>query len=134
MKEEGLSSYNAFKRVMETTNLYNENVIGTGKATGPVPLLNEYSEREEVEEANNNVYNGGSNAAKPVNARLKKASAAPPPVPTQEAKPAAIPAPWHVETNAQKRKRLANAANKRKTANNKNKKGGKRRTRSRRSL
>ncbi len=73
---------------------------------------------------------GGSNATQPVNARVKKGSIQPPSVPVKETKPVQIAAPWHVETENQKRKRLANAANKRKqTANNKNKKGGKRRTR-----
>ncbi len=59
MKEEGLSSYNAFKKVMATTNLYNENAMGVGQAYGP--WLNGYKEpEEEVEEANNTVYNGGT--------------------------------------------------------------------------
>lgn len=117
MREKGLSSHNAFLEVMEhNTNLYNVSASGVGEAYGP--WLNGYKEpEEEIEEANNIIYNGGSNQAKPINARIKKAStvAAPPSVPTQQPVAAVIPAPWHLETANQKRKRLANAAIKRNT-------------------
>ncbi len=125
----GISRNDAFRQMAQAYR-ENENVghtEGVGQAYGP--WLNGYVQpEEEVEEANNLVYNGGSQV---INARVKKNTVAKaPPVPVQPAKPAVIPAPWRLENNAQKRKRLANAANKRKqTANNKNKKGGKRRTR-----
>lgn len=116
MREKGLSSHNAFLEVMEhNTNLYNVSASGVGEAYGP--WINGYVEpEEEVEEANNVIYNGGSNQAKPINARIKKASTvAAPTVPTQQPVAAVIPAPWHLETANQKRKRLANAASKRNT-------------------
>lgn len=106
VEKKGINRNPAFAEVIEKIREKNKNwnvtAEGVGEAYGPW-------------------LKGGANA---VNATRKKAPVAPPPVPVQPAKPAVIPAPWHLETANQKRQRLANAATKLAS-----KKGGKRKTR-----
>ncbi len=61
MAEEGLNSYNAFKKVIEGNNLYNVNVTaeGVGEAYGPWENGRVWNNEEEVPNENNNFVEGG---------------------------------------------------------------------------
>ena len=104
------------------------NEIVAKKGINRNPAFREVAEKIHTKGENWNVTEGGGEASKPVNARVKKGTVAAPPVPQQPVKSAPIPAPWHLETANQKRKRLANAVTK---VLNKKPTGGKRKSRKR---
>lgn len=74
MAEEGLSSYNAFKKAIESNNLYNVNVTAEGVGEAYGPWLNGRRATEENEVANNNAFNGGRRRIRKRKTRRSKRS------------------------------------------------------------